>query len=132
MRPNSINSNAPCPFKVSDRIRSTAMFENHGYRRGESYEIVKIDSNDSTLKARDENGQIGGWIRWSDCEISNSIGWEWLKGQLPTETLELLSAFDGLHALMLRPDIRIALIHQTPALKDRILDACEELESNNP
>lgn len=132
MRANRRNPNTSCPFKMGDRIRSTAMYENHGYRRGESYEIVKIDSNDSTLKARDEDGRIGEWIRWADCEISNSIGWEWLKGQLPAEALEILSAFDGLHTLTLRPDIRIALIDQTPELRDRILDACEALKSNEP
>jgi len=65
-------------------------------------------------------------------KTSNSIGWEWLKGQLPAEALEALSAFDGLHTLTLRPDIRIALIDRTPELRDRILDACEALKSNEP
>ena len=53
----------PCPFKPGDRIRPIAMFEHHDYRRGESYEVVRIDSNDSTLNARDEHGRIGAWIR---------------------------------------------------------------------
>jgi len=122
-------SNQPCPFCIGDRIRPIAMFECHDYRRGESYEVVEIDPNDSTLKARDEHGQIGRWIRWCDCERFNEIGWVWLKGQLPAETLELLAAFDGLQTLKLRPELRIALVQQVTGLKDKVLDACVALES---
>ena len=119
----------PCPFKPGDRIRPIAMFEHHDYRRGESYEVVEIDPNDSTLKARAEHGQTGAWIRWRDCEKFNDIGWEWLKGQLSAEALELLTAFDGLQNLKLRPEVRIALVEQVPVLKDKVLDACVALES---
>lgn len=124
--------NMPCPFKPGDRIRPTAMFEHHDYRRGESYEVVQIDPNDSTLQARDEHGRVGHWIRWRDCEMFNEIGWEWLKGQLSAETLELLSAFDGLQNLKLRPEIRIALVERLPALKEKVLDVCVALETRTP
>lgn len=105
------------------------MFEHHDYRRGESYEVVRIDPSDGTLKARDYHGDTGSWIRWADCEKCNDIGWDWLKGQLSAEALELLSAFDGLNTLTLRPDVRCALAGQVPALKDKVLDACLALES---
>lgn len=105
------------------------MFEHHDYRHGESYEVVQIDPNDATLQARDEHGQTGRWIRWRDCEATADIGWEWLKGQLAAETLELLAAFDGLQTLKLRPDIRIALIQQVPSLKERVLAACESMDT---
>ena len=120
----------PCPFAIGSRIRPIAMFDHHDYRRGENYEVTAIDPNDSTLQARDEHGQTGRWIRWRDCEAASEIGWDWLKGQLPAAALELLSAFDGLQTLKLRPDIRIALIQQTPNLKERVLAACEALEAS--
>lgn len=131
MKNNRRNRLKNCPFNVGDRIRPIAMFEHHNYRRGESYEVVEIDPNDSTLKARDEHGDIGHWIRWDDCEKSNNIGWDWLKGQLSAEALELLSAFDGLQSLTLRPEVRIALVSQLPRLKEKILDACVSLESES-
>ena len=129
IRRNNNRSKQSCPFKVGDRIRPIAMFEHHDYRRGESYEVMNIDPNDSTLNARDEHGQTGRWIRWCDCEKFDEIGWEWLKGQLSAEALELLAAFDGLQNLKLRPEVRIALVNQLPGLKDKVLDACESLES---
>jgi hypothetical protein len=129
MRRHNRNRSMPCPFKPGDRIRPIAMFEHHDYRRGESYEVIEIDPNDSTLKARAEHGQTGSWIRWRDCEKFNDIGWEWLKGQLSAEALELLTAFDGLQNLTLRSEVRIALVEQVPALKDKVLDACVALES---
>ena len=122
------NRNVPCQFKTGDRIRAIAMFEHHDYRRDESYEVVHIDTNDQTLQARDENGQVGHWIRWRDCEGADDLGWEWLKGQLPAEALELLSAFDGLGSLKLRADLRVALIQEIPSLKARVLDVCATLD----
>ena len=116
------------PFRIGDRICPIAMFDHHDYRRGESYTVVEIDPNDSTLKARDEHGQNGRWIRWCDCEKFNEIGWEWLKGQLSAEALELLTAFDGLQNLKLRPQVRMALVNHLPGLKDKVLDACVALE----
>lgn len=132
MRHHKRNRNMPCPFKPGDRIRPTAMSEHHNYRRGESYEVIEIDPNDYTLKARDGHGQTGRWIRWRDCEMFNEIGWEWLKGQLSAEALELLSAFDGLQTLRLRHEIRIALVERLPALKEKVIDACVALESRTP
>jgi hypothetical protein len=132
MRQLRRNNNTPCPFKVGDRILPIDKFEHHDYRRGESYVVVEIDGGDSTLKARDEHGQTGRWIRWRDCEKFNDIGWEWLKGQLSVEALELLSAFDGLQTLRLRPEIRIALVERLPALKEKVIDACVAPESRTP
>ena len=132
MRHHRRHRNAACPFKPGDRIRPTAMFAHHDYQRGETYEVVDIDRNDSTLRARDVAGNTRSWIRWQDCEPAEEIGWDWLKGQLSAEALELLSAFDGLQSLKLRPDLRAALVKQVPALKERVLDACEALETPQP
>lgn len=128
-RRNRSHSSQSCPFHVGERIRPIAMFEAHDYRRGEIYQVVNIDENDSTLQARDRAGQMMRWIRWVDCEKVDEIGWEWLKGQLSADALELLAAFDGLDTLTLRPEIRAALIQQVPGLKDKVLDACVALEN---
>lgn len=122
-------TNTPCPFAIGSRIRPIANFEHHPYCRGVSYEVTSVDSDDSTLRARDEHGHIGRWISWSDCESASDIGWDWLKGQLSAEALELLSTFDGLQTLKLRPDIRMALIQQVTSLKERILTASQALET---
>ncbi len=121
---------ATCPFKLGERIRPIAMFDCHDYRRDESYEVTEIDTRDSTLRARDENGQTGSWIRWLDCEKAGEIGWDWLKGELSAEALELLSAFDGLSSLRLRSELRIALVASIPDLKGRILDTCTAIETS--
>lgn len=125
------SGSATCPFKVGERIRPIAKFDCHDYRRGESYEVTEIDPRDSTLRARDANGQTGSWIRWNDCEKADEIGWDWLKGELSAEALELLSAFDGLSRLRLRPDLRVALVASVPDLKGRILDTCTALETTS-
>ena len=131
MRHSRRKQRIPCPFKVGDRIRPIDMFECHDYRRGECYEVMEIDHRDGTLNARDEHGRTGAWIRWRDCEKDDSIGWEWLKGQLSSDTLELLAAFDGLQNLKLRPEVRIALVRQLPDLKEKLLNACVSLESKS-
>lgn len=131
MKRHRRNRTSTCPFKPGDRIQPTAMFEHHDYRRGESYEVVNIDTNDSTLRARDNQGTLGSWIRWRDCEPYNDIGWEWLKGQLSPDALEILSAFEGLHTLKLRPDLRVALMNRVPMLKERVLEASISLESSS-
>lgn len=121
-------SDTPCPFKPGDRIQPVAMFEHHDYRQGETYTVAEIDAGDSTLRARNSSGVIGSWIRWKDCRAVNGIGWEWLKGQLPAETLELLSAFEGLDRLRLRQDVSAALVTGIPSLRERILGCAEKLE----
>lgn len=122
--------NQPCKFKIGDRIRPIDMFDHHDYRRDETYEVVEIDHNDGTLRARDEKGEVGRWIRWKDCDGSDEIGWDWLKGQLSADALEVMSAFDGLSTLKLRADLRVVLIQQIPSLKARVVEACAALEAN--
>lgn len=122
------NNNNRCPFKPGDRIQPVSMFEHHDYRQGESYTVAEIDTRDSTLRARGSSGALGSWIRWKDCRAVDGIGWDWLKGQLPAETLELLSAFDGLDRLRLRQDVSATLVTGIPSLKERILGCAEKLE----
>jgi hypothetical protein len=105
------------------------MFENHDYGSDQVYFVAEIDPRDSTLRARDARGALGSWIRWQDCRADETIGWNWLKGRLPAEDLELLSAFNGLERLSLRPEIAAALISDIPTLRKNILDSIEKIES---
>jgi hypothetical protein len=106
------------------------MFDHHDYDEGGSYVVSDIDPMDCTLRARDDNGKIRSWIRWADCRLVTEIGWNWLKGQLPADALELLSAFNGLERLKLREDVTTALVAEIPTLKQRILECIEDLETN--
>jgi hypothetical protein len=56
------------------------------------------------------------------------ISWDWLKGQLPGEVLELLSAFQGLESLRLKPEVRDHILLQLPNLKERILSSQVAIE----
>ena len=116
------------PLPEGTRIRVIARFDRHNYLPNETYTVVRVDANDQTLVAKDDFGEEGHWIRWSDCAQHAEIGWEWLKTKLPAEALDLLSAFDGLESLSLREDIRNHLITKMPDLKNRVLGALEEQE----
>lgn len=95
-----------------------------GYTPSKIYTIVRVDPSDNTLIAMDSNGQEGSWIKWDHCVIAGpDIGWDWLKGQLPGEILEFLSAFHGLENLRLKPEVRDFILLQIPNLKERILQA---------
>jgi hypothetical protein len=100
-----------------------------GYELGKTYTIIRVDDNDNTLIAADSGGNEGSWIKWDHCvQADGEIGWSWLKGQLPVDALELLSAFDGLEALRLKDEIRDHILLQLPGLKDRILHSQIQME----
>lgn len=116
------------PFAVGVRIRAVANFGRHSYQAGKIYTVVDVDPNDNTLRARDSSGEEGNWIRWADCRAAEDIGWDWLKGALPAEALDLLSNFDGLDGLRLREEVRTALLLKIPNLKNAILEAQEQMQ----
>ncbi len=122
------NRTPDCPFPVGTRIRAVGHFNRHSYTASAVYTVSTIDTNDQTLQATDPSGEEGNWIRWDDCVKVDDIGWDWLKTKLPADVLDLLSAFDGLHQLRLRNDIRDHLVLQIPELKDKLLTAVEEIE----
>lgn len=117
------------PFPVGSKIRPIANFGRHGYQSGKTYTVTKVDSNDHTLCASDASGGEGNWIRWADCQLSDAIGWEWLKGVLPAEALDLLSNFDGLQHLSLKEEVRNKLLLKIPNLKSAIVEAQLELQT---
>jgi len=128
-RHNLRNSPQACSFRPGDSIQAISMFDCHDYVRGRTYTVVRIDSSDSTLSAKDSTGKVHGWIRWEDCQLAHHVGWDWLKTKLSSEALELLLAFDGLQRLRLRDDVALALIQGIPSLKDRVIGCTAKLES---
>lgn len=129
-RNHTLHSPTACPFRPGDSIQAISMFNCHDYERGKTYTVVRIDSNDSTLSAKDSTGKVHGWIRWEDCQLAHHIGWDWLKTKLSSEALELLLAFDGLQRLRLRHDVALALIQGIPSLKERVIGCTAKLESD--
>lgn len=110
-----------CPFQIGTRIRICSIFEHLDYQQGRTYFVVDIDDDDYTLRAQDELGKVGSWIRWADCIPLEGIGWDWLKDRLSPEARSLMSAFDGLDRLQLRDDVSLALLDEIPSLKEGIL-----------
>ena len=104
----------------NQRIRVTRQCR--GYEPGKIYTISRVDASDNTLIAVDSGGHEGSWIKWDACVPAGpDIAWEWLKTQLPGEVLELLSAFNGLDSLRLKPEVRDHIVLQLPNLRERIL-----------
>jgi hypothetical protein len=119
-------------FKQGDKIRAIGGFGHHAYEPNCHYTVVSVDSSDNTLTAASRTGKEGGWIKWHDCIKADEIGWEWLKTVLPAEALDLLAAFDGVHSLSLREDLRNRLVVQIPGLHDKILCAMADEEAGTP
>ncbi|NBV85212.1 MAG: hypothetical protein EBS01_02855 [Verrucomicrobia bacterium] len=95
-----------------------------GYELNKVYRVVRVDNNDDTLIGVDSEGKEGSWIKFDSCiSAGPNVSWEWLKGQLPGEVLELLSAFEGLEGLRLKNEVRDHILMQLPNLKERILSA---------
>lgn len=113
--------------KVGDRFNVSSTVED--YEPGKSYTVSRVDTSDNTLKGtEDESGRELLWVSWDRVHpILSEIGWEWLKTQLPDESLEILSAFDGLNRLTLKADIRDRIVRTTPNLLQRILISRAEI-----
>ena len=118
--PNPTSNTMKNP-RVGQRIRTSNV---QGYERSKTYTVSCVDPGDNTLRATDSTGREGNWIKWSQCrEVGPDISWEWLKSQIPGDVLELLSAFNGLENLQLRPEVRDHILLQLPDLKRRILES---------
>lgn len=103
------------------RIRVISSKEHHQYQIGGIYRVCHVD-DDGTFRAAREDGWVGDFLKAEDCEIFG-IGWDWLRQQLDARSLELLSAFEGVEGLTLRPDVEMALVASIPDLEKAMLDA---------
>lgn len=102
------------------RVREARPFDD--YRIGQELIVEVVDDSDGTFRGRDmATGNVGGWLNWSQVEeIGAGIGWDFLKGVLTPESVQLLSAFDGLEGLRLRTEVADAILLEVPDLEDRI------------
>jgi hypothetical protein len=113
--------------KVGDRFNVTSNIED--YEPGKNYTVSRVDPSDNTLKGtEDGSGRELLWVAWNRVRpVLSEIGWEWLKTQLPDDSLEILSAFDGLDRLTLKAEIRDQIVKSTPNLLQRILISKAEI-----
>ena len=113
--------------KVGDRFNVPSNVED--YEPGKCYTVCRVDPSDNTLKGtEDSSGRELLWVSWDRVRpIRSEIGWEWLKTQLPDDSLEILSAFDGLDRLTLKAEIRDQIVKSTPNLLQRILISKTEI-----
>lgn len=123
------NGKSNVTFVIGQRIRVTCGFGRHGYKPNTQYTVIETDSSDNTLKAQSDSGESGEWIPFSSCVPYECLGWEFLRTVLPTEALELLSAFDGLQNLSLKEEIKENLIKKVPNLPQEILAAVAECDA---
>lgn len=116
---------------VGDRF--TVNHNSDGYEAGKTYVVSCVDHSDNTLRGTEENSSHEKpWIQWSKIVPGEaSIGWDWLKTQLPDDAIEILSAFNGLDCLYLRPQIRDRIVRTTPNLLQRILLSKNDLENGD-
>jgi len=114
------------PAPIGTRIQVVSNNNHHNYRTGGIYRVHQVDS-DGTLKAIDDLGIEGDYLRWGDCQPVG-IGWEWIRGHLDARSLDLLSAFDGLERLRLRDEVETKVIASIPNLAEVILDLLPALD----
>jgi hypothetical protein len=113
------------PAPIGTRIQVICK-NHHNYQVGRVYRVHQVDG-DGTLKAIDDFGIEGDFLRWKDCQPVG-IGWEWIREHLDARSLDLLSAFDGLDHLRLRDEVEAKVITVIPNLAGAILDLLPAVE----
>jgi len=113
------------PAPIGTRIQVISK-NHHHYRIGGIYRVHQVDG-DGTLKAIDDFGIEGDFLRWRDCRPVG-IGWEWIREHLDARSLDLLSAFDGLEHLRLRDEVETKVITSIPNLAEAILNLLPAVE----
>ena len=106
---------------VGRKIRIVGNSNEHNYIIGGVYIVSHIDDSDGTLKADDDKGVTGNWIRWKDVTAVGTVGWDFIKGVLPSDVIEFLSAFDSIGNLELSSDVKDGILLSLPDLHERIL-----------
>jgi hypothetical protein len=110
------------------RIKVIANSNSHNYQVGGVYRVHDVD-DDGTFRATDDDGRVGDYLKWMDCEPVG-LGWDWLRTQLDGETLDLLTAFEGVEHLTLRSDVEAMLISAIPHLDSAIREVLPVLENS--
>lgn len=110
------------PADVGTRIRVVSNKYRHPYTVGQVY-TVKVVDNDGTFRAADDHGNIGGWIRWSECMPASHSTWEMLAAELPEPLLRFLSSFEGIRQISLKEKVIDAVLAKVPDMHERIVAA---------
>lgn len=107
------------PAPLGTRIRIISNLHDHDYTIGQTYTIVRLD-DDGTFKAADADGDVGGWLRWEECELATASLWDQLAPDLPDDLVRFLSCFDGVQSLALKREVVDAILRQVPDLHERV------------
>lgn len=117
------------PYPVGLKVRVRKNHNDNDYDHSTVYAIGQVDCSDSTYRLRGADGALKNWVPFSAVEPATSIGWDFLKGALPAEALDLLAAFKGLEGLVLDEQVIHHILSKLPDLQDRILGAVHDLEA---
>lgn len=117
------------PYPIGFKVRLRKDHQENGLDHATTYTIGQVDCSDSTYRVRGPDGALKGWISFSSIQPATSIGWDFLKGALPGDALDLLAAFKGLDSLELDDQVVHHILSNLPDLQDRILSAIHSLEA---
>ena len=115
-----------CPFNVGYRV--TGIRTGDPKYDGQIFTVDGVDESDQTIQL---DCNFEPWVSWLGFAVVEEIGWEWLRKQLPAEALDLLSAFDGVETLKLKPAIKDLVVRRQPDLKNVLVRAVMELEESS-
>ena len=110
------------PASVGTRIRVVSNSSRHPYIVGQIYTVKYVD-DDGTFRATDEHGNVGGWLRWTDCMPAGHSTWEMLAADLPEPLIRFLACFDGIRQITLKEKVLDAVLAKVPDLHERIVAA---------
>lgn len=110
------------PAAVGTQIRVLANENNHSYVIGGIYTVRHVDT-DGTFRAADQQGRVGSWIRWTDCEPFSAEAWSRIAADLPEPLVRFLACFDGIGDLGFSERVIDAVLAQLPDLHERIVAA---------
>ena len=108
------------PATLGTRIRVVRNRNNHAYTIGDIYTVSSID-DDGTFRAADDNGHIGNWLRWTECEPAGVSTWSRIAADLPEPLMRFLCCFDGIGEITLKEKVVDAVLAKLPDLHERIV-----------
>jgi hypothetical protein len=107
------------PGPVGTLIRVVRNEHRHNYAIGRVYRVVHSD-DDGTLRAADETGTAGNWLRWTECEPAGPSTWARIAAELPAELVRFLSCFDGIAEISLKESVIDSILAEVPDLHERV------------
>ena len=123
----STETKEPHPLPIGTYVQITGNDSFHNYTTGGIYRVKHVDP-DGTFIGTDAHGVDGDFIRWDDCKPLG-LDWDWLRQQIDDRSLDLLTAFDGLHTLRIKEQCANHVILATPNLANAILDLLPNMET---